>query len=169
MIGHAALKKALDSFVRTLETSPNPGVVARTATVRVRNGTSCSVDVDGHELIVDTPPAWGGQDLGPLPGSLLRAALGSCLAIGYVFWAARLGIPLDEVQVDVASDSDPRGLFGVGDGVPPGAQAFRYTTTIRSSAPADRIRDLVEIADRHSVVRDTLSRSVPVTRELRIN
>jgi len=41
----------------------------------------------------------------------------SCQAITYRFWAAKLDIPLDDVQLDVEGDPNAREFFGQQDGV----------------------------------------------------
>jgi hypothetical protein len=59
-------------------------------------------------------------------------------------------------------------MFGVDDSVSPGWPAVRYTVVISSPAPEERVRELVETADRHSPILDDLRRAVPVSAELRI-
>ncbi len=62
----------------------------------------------------------GGTSVGPSPGVLGRGALGSCLAIGCAMWAARLGVPIDALEVEVEADYDSRGELGVSDVGPSG-------------------------------------------------
>ena len=67
-------------------------------------------------------------------------ALGSCLAMGYVRWAAQLGVPLASVDVEVQADYDARGEYGVSD-EPPGYSEVRYCVRVESEAPeADVLR-----------------------------
>ena len=106
--------------------------------------------------------------MGPDPGVLTRAGLGSCPAIGYALHAAVMDIPLESVEVSVEADYDARGMYGVDDSVPPGWGAVRYTTKISSPAPESRIRELIETADRQSSVLDIIRRAIPVTGEHKI-
>ncbi|NIV03707.1 MAG: OsmC family peroxiredoxin, partial [Calditrichae bacterium] len=55
----------------------------------------------------------GGNNQGPNPGIFGRAALGSCLAIGYMRWAAKLGVPISKIDIEVQTDYDARGEYGV--------------------------------------------------------
>ncbi len=73
------------------------------------------------------PAQAGGNATGPTPGVLGRAALGSCLAIGYVMRAAMMNIVFRSVEVEVQADYDDGALFGTSPGVPPGYTAVRYS------------------------------------------
>ena len=162
------IKQRLESLQATLRAKPALGKAPKTATIRVRAGTTCDVEVDGHKLVSDLPAALGGPNLGPVPGALLRASVGSCLAIGYVMWAAVLEIPLDEVEVTVEGEFDGRAALGLTNEVPTGYSAFNYTTKFRSAAPPQRLQELVDLVDRYSAVVDTVRRAVPVTGQLRL-
>lgn len=89
--------------------------------------------------------------------------------MGYVMWAAHLDVPLDSVEVVVEADYDARGMLGLDDSVRPGWVGLRYRTTIRSSAPEERVREMVELADRYSSLLDDFRRGHEVTGELVIS
>jgi hypothetical protein len=72
------------------------------------------------------------------------------------------------VEVVVEADYDARGMLGVDETVAPGWGALRYRVNVSSPAPAERVRELVETADRHSSILDCMQRALPVGRELRI-
>ena len=57
----------------------------------------------GHRVTVDEPQSLGGGNAAANPVEYALTALGSCQAITYRFWAAHLGLALDDVQVDRAS------------------------------------------------------------------
>jgi uncharacterized OsmC-like protein len=168
MAGTKDLKSIQERTVKALELRPSIGQGTATTTVRVRGGVTCDIEDGRWKLVADEMPGDGGAGLGPDPGVLVRAGLGSCLAMGYALWAARLDIPLESVEVTVEADYDARGMYGVDDSVPAGWGAVRYTTTISSPALPERVRELVETADRHSPILDDLRRAVPVSGDLRI-
>ncbi len=162
------LKTVLERNIKALKLRPGIGQGTATTTVRIRNGLTADIEDGSWKLVADEMPGDGGAGLGPDPGVLTRAGLGSCLAMGYVMWAAQMQIPLDSVEVVVEADYDANGMFGVDDSVSPGWGAVRYTTKISSPAPEERIRELVEYADRHSSVLDIIRRGIPVSGDYRI-
>lgn len=161
-------KKIKDAFERNkkaLELRPSIGKSTASTKIRVSNGTTCEITAGGKKLICDVGVDAGGNDAGPGPGILERGALGSCLAIGYATWAAYLEIPIDNIEVDIESDFDARGQFGIGEN-PPGFKELRYTVSIESPASENEIRELIEKADSHSPVLDDFRRPIPIKREI---
>jgi len=109
----------------------------------------------------------GGNDAGPGPGILERGAVGSCLAIGYATWAAHMNIPVDNIEVEVETDLDASGQFGVSD-TPPGFKELRYRISIESPAPEEKVKELIVKADKHSPVLDDFRRPIPIKRIINI-
>lgn len=161
------IKNAFERNRKAIELRPSIGQSTARTKVRVRNGTTCEIESSTKRLVCDVGTDAGGNDAGPGPGILERGALGSCLAIGYATWAAYMEIPIDNIEVEVESDFDAAGEFGVSD-EPPGFTEIRYTVTIESSAPEDQIQELIETADAHSPVLDDFRRPIPVKRKLNI-
>lgn len=82
--------------------------------------------------------------------------------------AAQEGIDLDHLEVEVGSSSDDRGMLGVAE-VPAGPTESwaRIILSAKGVAP-EKLREVVEWAEAHSPVTDSLSRSVPHRLELEI-
>lgn len=162
------LKSLIDRNKKVLALRPSIGQGTATTTVRIRDGLTADIEDGQWKLVGDESPGDGGNGLGPDPGVFTRAGLGSCLAIGYVMWAAAFRVPLDSVEVTVEADYDARGMYGVDDSLPPGWGAVRYTTKISSPAAEERVRELIDYADRHSSVLDIIRRAIPVSGEVKI-
>lgn len=140
---------------------------------RSRDSKAIAVLDDGLRIRVFGPRGWsqqtdmgpsvGGQGSAPSPGWLLRSAAASCLASLIAMRAAETGVMLSRLEVEVDSESDNRGLLGIGPDVPAGPLGMRSVVRL-SSANADEValRDLVRWADEHSPVDDAVRRAVPL-------
>src|SRR5579871_4516462 len=134
---------ALERVVQAVSLRPSVGRGTAITRVRLRSGLACDVEEGPWRFTVGMTEKYGGTNEGPNPGVYGRAALGSCLAIGYAMWAARLGVPIDALEVEVQADYDTRGELGVDGDVPPGYLGMRYVVTVETAAPeADIMRVL---------------------------
>ena len=79
----------------------------------------------------------------------MRAAVAACLAIGYKTWAEKQGIPIDDVEVDLATENDMQAQTGVGRG-PVGWQRMRWHVRLTSSADDAQISQLLDLAEQLS-------------------
>lgn len=161
------IKEAFERNQKMLKLRPSKAKSTATTKVRLFDGTTCEVEHKHWKFKVDIGKTEGGNDAGPGPGILERGALGSCLAIAYSQRAAMLGIPIDNIEIDVESDFDACSMLYLSDD-PPGFDALRYKVHIKSPAPKDQIMQMIEEADRHSPVLDDFSRAIPVEREVEI-
>jgi len=163
------IKSVIERHQKALKLRPSIGQGTATTTVRIRSGLPADIEDGQWKLVADESPGDGGNGLGPDPGVFTRAALGSCLAVGYVMWAAAVDVPLDSVEVSVEADYDATGMYGIDENVAPGWVAVRYTTKIASPAPEQRVRELIDYADTHSSVLDIIRRAIPVSGEVKIS
>jgi uncharacterized OsmC-like protein len=168
MTDTARIRAAFERNVNALSLRPAVGQKTYSTTVRVRNGLTCEIEDGPWTLTADLTANCGGNEAGPTPGTLGRAALGSCLAISYMLWAARLGIPLAHVAVEVHANADARGLYGVDD-VPAGYTEVRYVVSLTSSAPKDDILRVLDTAEAHSPYMDVFRREQALQRTVRFD
>lgn len=161
------IRTAFERNKKAVELRPSVGQSTAVTKIRVRDGTTCEIESAHWTFTADVGTEAGGNDAGPGPGILERAALGSCLAIGYATWGARYDVPIERLEVEVETDFDARGQLGVGD-QPPGFEAIRYRVKIQSPASEDEIRRVLDAADAHSPVRDDFARAIPIERTVEI-
>ncbi|MCW9706127.1 OsmC family protein [Fodinibius salsisoli] len=161
------IKEAFERNRKAIELRPSVGQSTALTKVRVRDGTTCEIESGSKTLVCDVGKIEGGNDAGPGPGIFERSALGSCLAIGYAQQAAVMEVPIDNIEVQVESEFDARGQFGLSDD-PPGFKALRYRVMIESSAPEETVRELINKADARSPVLDDFRRPIPVERKVEI-
>jgi uncharacterized OsmC-like protein len=167
--GTEEIRRAFERNVKAVALRPSVGQGTAVTRVRVRDGLTCEIEDGKWKLIADEDKGWAGNGEGPDPGVFGRTALGSCLAIGYAMWAAKLGVPLSKIEVEVQADYDARGLLGIAPSVPPGWTAMRYIVTVESDAPEADVMRVLDEGDRYSSILDCFRRPLPIERELHIS
>jgi len=58
-------------------------------------------DLDGHKIVVDASPEFGGKDRGPLPKPLLLNALTGCTAMDVVSVLNKMQVPFTGFKIDI--------------------------------------------------------------------
>ena len=162
------IKSALERNVRVIEARPSVGQGTAVTKVTLQPGLACEVEDGAWRFNVGMTEKYGGSNSGPNPGVYGRAALGSCLAIGYGMWAARLEIPVRSLTVEVRARYDVRGELGIDDAIRPGYSDIVYIVTVDTDAADADVQRLLDTADRHSSWLDDIRNPVPITREVRI-
>jgi len=169
MTASTAIREIAERNARMLALKPDRGHLTGVTKARIEKGLRCVIEEGPWKLAADMPAKAGGDDTAPTPGTLGRGALASCLAIGITVWAARLGIPVTDVEVEVQADFDARGELAVGDDVPPGYQEVRYTVSIDSPASDADLAEVLEKAERHSPYLDVFARPQSLKGTVRLN
>lgn len=167
MADQKSLKEAFDRNLKLLKLKPSKGQYTTSTSVKLIDGTTCEIEHKHWKFTADVGKQQGGNDAGPGPGILFRASLGSCLAIGYATWGAKMGIQIDSLEVDVIADVDARGNYGVND-AEPGYTGMRYKVTIDSPAPEEQINTMIKTADDHSPILGNFKKPIPIEREVNI-
>lgn len=140
------IKAVLDRNVKALELRPSIGQGTAVTKVRLGEGLACHIEEGNWRLTADMSQKSGGTNTGPNPGVLGRASLGSCLAIGYAMWAARRGVSIRSLEVEVQADYDTRADYGLG-GVKAGYRQVRCIVNIDSDAPEADVRRMMDEAN----------------------
>ncbi len=135
--------------------------------VQVTDGLTCQIEDGPWKLTVDLAEKHGGDNNGPNPGVLGRGALGSCLSIAYMQWAAKLGIPVSKLEVQIHADYDARGHYDSSE-IPPGYLGVRYCVLVESTAPEEDIIRWLDISDAHCAYADVFTRDQNLQREVEI-
>lgn len=108
--------------------------------------------------------ALGGPRGGATPADMLCAALAASQDSAIRLAAARHGVRIASLSVEVTGWADARGALGAEDGVPVGVQALHSTVRL-DAAPgtgAHTLHQVLADADRACIVLATLRRALPV-------
>jgi uncharacterized OsmC-like protein len=110
----------------------------------------------------DEPPVLLGKDQGANPVEYALAALNGCLTTTLIYHAAAQGIKIDEVESTLSGDLDIQGLLGMSEKVRNGYEKIKVTFKVKSDAPEDKIKELVDLAQKRSPVFDIISHPTPI-------
>lgn len=162
------IKTAFERSSKALSLKPSLGLGTGTSIARITNGLTCEITEGNNRFIADMPEQVGGNAAGPTPGVYGRAALGSCLAIGYMMHASKKNIKVDALSVEIQADYDDGAMFGTTTGIPAGYLEVRYSVTIESDADEKQILQMLDEADSHSPYLDVFSRGQQCVRNVNI-
>ncbi|GAC1299660.1 MAG: hypothetical protein NVS3B14_15060 [Ktedonobacteraceae bacterium] len=124
--------------------------------------------VGKFHLESDEPAVRGGTDLGPTPLQYFVAGAAFCLITQMARFAPLYDIPLEEVQADVRAEFNAADKF-VTDDSNGAFEQVTYVLTVRSSAPAEQVRLLIEHAERACHAAQSLRQPVSVSLQVHLN
>jgi uncharacterized OsmC-like protein len=104
-------------------------------------------------LVTDRPTAAGGGGLGFNGGQLLYMSIAACWSNDLYREAATMGIELDGVEITVDGDFPARGS---------GSTPISVDVTVRSSAPEERIRELIAEVERIAEIPRAIRDATPI-------
>jgi uncharacterized OsmC-like protein len=111
------------------------------------------------------PPVLLGNNEGANPVEFLLHALAGCVTTTTVLHAAARGIRIESILTELEGDIDLQGLLGLDDAVSPGYRAIRMKMDIVADCSDAELDELLQFAQQHSPVCNTVCRPVPVTVE----
>jgi len=106
----------------------------------------------------DHPNELLGTGQGPSSVEILLAALGHCIASGWAVYGASLGVGIDDLKIEVEGDVDLQGMLGLPEPgkVRPGYQHIRVTHYVKSTAPKEKLEQVMKMAEDLSPTKDSL-------------
>ncbi len=118
------------------------------------------------ELHEDEPPVLLGEDIGPNPVEYLLTALSGCLTTSLIYHAAAKGIEIRGVESRYEGNLDLRGFLGISPDVPVGYQNIQVFFKIDADMTDEQKDELIQTAQKHSPVFNTIFNATPVTVQL---
>ena len=162
-----AMQTALRRAEHVFSKRPAMAQETKISKATVRDGMRCEFSEDDWTFVADMPEPLGGTGTGPTPSTFARAALSTCLAIGYSMRAAYLGVPIRGVEVELRADTDVRGLF-CGQAEVPNYSDLAYIVTVDSDAPEGELLRMLDEADERSPYLQLFRKSQSLSREVRV-
>ncbi len=142
-----------DIVARRPEVGTDPDISVTT----LIDGMKCETVEGDWTTVSDLPRVLGGTATACSPGALMRASLGSCLAMGYKIRACRLGVAVDSVTVTVTCQAALVGHLDLNSEQRPGYDEIHYHVELRSEASGADLARVTEEADDLSPVLDAIT------------
>jgi uncharacterized OsmC-like protein len=109
------------------------------------------------------PPVLLGHNEGANPVEFLLHALAGCVTTTTVLHASARGIRIESMSTELEGDIDLQGLLALDASVPAGYESIRIKMDIQADCSDEDLDDLLNFAQQHSPVCNTVCRPVPVT------
>ncbi len=121
-----------------------------------------------YTLVCDEPSSLGGSEKGPNPLEFFMSAVGFCENVTLARFSALWGVEFDSLETSVRGHWDRRGQ-GEWEGTEPAFKDFVVETRITSSAPLDKIRELVRTTHMRCPMHASILKIGPVVDKLFVN
>ncbi|MFT7650257.1 MAG: putative OsmC-like protein [Candidatus Poriferisodalaceae bacterium] len=135
---------------------PDVGTDPDISVTTLIEGVKCETVEGDWTTVSDLPAVLGGTGTACSPGALMRASLGTCLAMGYKIRACRLGVAVDSIKVTVTCQAALVGHLDLESGQRPGYDEIRYHIELRSEASEADLAQVTDEADELSPILDAL-------------
>jgi len=120
------------------------------------------------KVICDEPASLGGTDAGPNPLEFFMSAVGFCENVTFSRFATLQGLEFDSLETSVRGHWDRRGQ-GEWEGIEPTFKDFVVETRIVSSAPLEKIRQVMRTTHARCPMHASISKIGPVVDKLYVN
>jgi uncharacterized OsmC-like protein len=139
------IRTALKRTRKAIELRPSIALGTMRTSTRLEDGVRCVSRNGDWSFEIDEPSSVGGDNSAPSPGVYGLGALTGCVAMAIKNEAVLSYVSVTSVEVNVEADYDDRGMYLM-DGVKPGFLEFRLSINVDSSAPDEKISEIVENA-----------------------
>lgn len=124
---------------------------------------ACSVEVGQRLVEAQAHSGVGGAGTAACSGDLLLGALAACAQLTCQLVATAMGIPIEDIKVNVEAEMDLRGTMGISKDVPVGFQEIHATFEINApDATGEQLAALKEKTEQYCVVMQTLLQPPPI-------
>ena len=124
---------------------------------------ACSIEVGQAIVDAQAHSGVGGPGTAACSGDLLLGALAACAQLTCQLVATAMGIPIEEINVNVEGEMDLRGTLGISKDVPVGFQDIHAKFEIRApEATPEQLNLLKEKTEQYCVIMQTLLAPPPI-------
>ena len=145
-------------------TDPNSSLLTLEAhSAQTDSPIACSVEVGKKLIEAQGHRGVGGSGTAACSGDLLLGALAACAQLTCQLVATAMGVPVEQIRVEVKGEMDLRGTLGISKEVPVGFQDIHARFDISApNATPEQMEALKEKTEQYCVVMQTLLQPPPI-------
>ena len=157
-----SLREIQDPLKQRYRDNPAAARITLSASGRLGEGVSCSVETGRAMAEAGLHPATGGDGTLLCSGDMLLEALVACAGVTLRAVATSLGIDVRGGTVRAEGDLDFRGTLAVDKTAPVGFTDIRLAFDLDADADTEQLATLQRLTERYCVVLQTLRAAPPV-------
>jgi uncharacterized OsmC-like protein len=115
------------------------------------------------KLVIDEPPALGGEDHGANPVEFLLASYAGCINVVAHLTAKELGIKIEKLNISINGDLNPARLFGKSEEERAGFKQIEVNFSPVTNASADLTDKWIKAIKNRCPINDNLSAPTPLS------
>jgi len=127
------------------------------AETKWEKGTVLETKVREFSIRMDEPLELKGTNTAPSPVELLLAAAGGCIALTCRGYARKFRMEIEKMTVSFEGDLVRGGWIDTEDRERRGFKEIRFEVKIKTKAPSDKVRELLELVEKKCPISDMLS------------
>jgi putative redox protein len=134
------------------------------------DGMQCKVSMGAkpHVVLIDAPEGLGGTNEGASPLLAILGSIGACIIAVTRFWSEILDVPIDEMKVFSRGHINLGAIFGIDDNLLPGYDKLEPVIRIKSSAPKEKLDELMDKVLTHCPVITNFGGASKITPKIQI-
>ena len=136
--------------------------------VEFKDDTAVNCQAEGHSFVLDQHKD-DGSSIAMSPGEAMLAALGACKAMVVKSVAEKMRTAVDSIKVEIEGTIDPEGYMGLNKDAKIGFSDIKTHYYFDSEEPKEKIEKMIEYAEAHCPVMDTMVNPANFTHEIHMN
>jgi len=130
---------------------------------KAQTATKFDANARQFKLVIDEPPALGGEDQGANPVEFLLASYAGCMNVVAHLTARELGIKIEKLTIAISGNINPARLFGHSDEDRAGFKQIDVDFTPVTDASPELTAKWINEIKKRCPVNDNLASPTPLT------
>ncbi len=133
-----------------------------------KSATQMAVKARDFTMIIDEPPALGGEDTGPNPVEYVLSAIVGCLNVTGHIVAKEMGLMINSLEITANGDINPELLFGKSEKDRAGFKGINIEFCVDAQADQETLDSWLSQVKTRCPVSDNLANTTPLSIALNV-